>query len=148
MPKSAKMPCRHAGCRALLDKPGFCDKHRREVFKVQRQALTVDKVAHDRFYHRAALKRVRALQLQLEPLCRECRKTGKLTVASVVDHIIERSKGGADYDMSNLRSVCTPCHNRITRLSNNRTGGARGKSLEESPCTASLRACVCDYIIK
>lgn len=101
----------------MVDAPGYCAKHRREVFKVQRQAMTEDKAEHDRFYHRAAWKKVRALQLQLEPLCRECRKAGKLTAASVVDHIIERSKGGADYDLNNLRSVCVNCHNAITRRS-------------------------------
>jgi 5-methylcytosine-specific restriction protein A len=115
MPRSAKIPCRHGGCRALLDKPGFCDKHRKEVFKQQRQVLTEDKLEHDRFYRRVQWRNVRALQLSLSPLCCECRKLGKLTPAVVVDHIIERSKGGADYDMNNLRSVCTSCHNRLTR---------------------------------
>jgi len=133
MSRSAKVPCRHGGCPTLLDRPGFCDKHRREVFKSQRERMTVDKAEHDRFYHRVAWKKVRAVQLQLEPLCRMCRTTSKLTPATVVDHIIERSKGGADYDMDNLRSVCAPCHNRITRLS--LTGGA--KSLEDSPSFAS-----------
>jgi 5-methylcytosine-specific restriction protein A len=123
MPRSAKSPCRHGGCPKLLDKPGFCSLHRKAAYKVQRESMTVDKAEHDRFYHRIAWKKVRALQLQLEPLCCECRKFGKLTTATVVDHIIERSKGGADYDMDNLRSVCAPCHNRITRLSNTRTGG-------------------------
>lgn len=124
MPIRAPSPCRHGGCAALLDKPGFCDKHRREVFKAQRASMSPDKAEHDRFYHRAPWKRVRALQLQLEPLCRECRKVGKLTEATVVDHIIERLKGGADYDMNNLRSVCAPCHNAITRRATNSTGGA------------------------
>lgn len=77
--------------------------------------MTPDKAEHDRFYHRAAWKKLRGLQLQIEPLCRECRKVGKLTAASVVDHIIPRTEGGADYDLNNLRSVCKPCHDSITR---------------------------------
>ena len=123
MPIRAKTPCRHLGCRALLDKPGFCDKHRRETFKVQRQAMSIDKAEHDRFYHRAAWKKVRLLQLQLEPLCRECRKVGKLTPASIVDHIIERSKGGSDFDQENLQSTCASCHNAKTRRETNTPGG-------------------------
>ncbi|MDD5268407.1 MAG: HNH endonuclease [Methylococcales bacterium] len=121
MPRRAKTPCRHSGCAALLDQPGFCDKHRRETFKRQRQTMTPDKAEHDRFYHRVAWKKVRALQLQIEPLCRECRKVGKLTAATVVDHIIERSKGGGDYDLGNLRSVCVSCHNAITRRADGNT---------------------------
>lgn len=120
MPVKAKTPCRQGGCRSLLDKPGFCDKHRRETFKAQRQAMSIDKAEHDRFYHRAAWKKVRALQLQLEPLCRQCRKEGRLVAATVVDHIIERSKGGADYDQNNTQSVCQSCHNAKTRRE---TGG-------------------------
>jgi 5-methylcytosine-specific restriction endonuclease McrA len=110
------------------------------LFKLQRQAMTIDKREHDNFYHRLAWKKVRALQLQLEPLCRECRKNGKLVVANVVDHVTPRTEGGSDYDLNNLRSVCTSCHNRITRLSNIRIGGLV-KSLEEHPSTASPQFC-------
>ena len=123
MPIRAKSPCRLPGCRALVDKPGYCPAHAKKsrafLYKQQKSAMTEDAKELKRFYDRVAWKKVRALQLQLEPLCRECRKIGKLTAATVVDHIIERSKGGADYDHNNLRSVCAPCHNEITRRSKN-----------------------------
>jgi len=34
-----------------------------------------------------------------------------------VDHITPRSKGGTDV-MSNLRTLCQPCHSRLTRYHN------------------------------
>jgi 5-methylcytosine-specific restriction protein A len=123
MPRRAKTPCRHSGCAALLDKPGFCDKHRREEFKVQKQFVTDDYKERNRFYQRIAWKNVRALQLQLEPLCRLCRSNGKLIAATVVDHRTPIAEGGAELDLDNLQSLCSPCHNAKTRGDSNRPGG-------------------------
>lgn len=121
MPRSAPTPCRHGGCSALVDKPGFCDKHRREVFRIQKQTVTDDYKERNRFYQRVAWKNVRSLQLQLEPLCRECRKLGKLVAATVVDHIIPIANGGAELDLENLQSLCKPHHETKTRGDTNRT---------------------------
>lgn len=112
MPRAAKSPCRHQGCRALLDRPGFCDQHRRQAFKVQKLKVTDDYKERNRFYQRKEWKAVRSLQLQLEPLCRHCRKQGKLVAASVVDHIKPITEGGAELDLNNLQSLCKPCHER------------------------------------
>jgi len=56
-----------------------------------------------------AWQRLRLWVLKREPLCRECRKAGKLTPATDVDHITSRAKGGTD-DPENLRSLCESCH--------------------------------------
>jgi 5-methylcytosine-specific restriction protein A len=42
-------------------------------------------------------------------LCQSCIKQGRYIPATEVDHIIEKAKGGTD-DLSNLQSLCTPCH--------------------------------------
>ncbi|MGZ8164091.1 MAG: HNH endonuclease signature motif containing protein [Methylobacter sp.] len=120
MPRKAKLPCRQSGCPALLDNPGFCDKHRRETFKTQKLTVTEDYKERNRFYQRKAWKNVRALQLQLEPLCRRCRSVGKLTAASVVDHIMAIAEGGPDLDQNNLQSLCSSCHNAKTRRDTNK----------------------------
>lgn len=67
-----------------------------------------------RWYERSNWKRLRSLQLKTSPLCAICLHSGTLTVATVVDHIEPRSKGGADYDITNLQSLCPECHSRKT----------------------------------
>ena len=105
-----------------MTSPGFCDRHRKEVFKIQKSKVTDDYKDRNRFYQRIAWKRIRALQLQIEPLCRRCRSRGKLIVASVVDHIIAIADGGAELDQDNLQSLCASCHNAKTRR--DQAGGA------------------------
>jgi 5-methylcytosine-specific restriction enzyme A len=110
MARSAKFPCRQAGCGKLLDTPGHCDQHRREVFKNQKQLVTIDYKERNRFYQRKAWKDARAAQLRREPLCRECRRNGKLVEAVIVDHIVPISLGGSDYDPANHQSLCLRHH--------------------------------------
>jgi 5-methylcytosine-specific restriction protein A len=124
MPVRAKSPCRNSGCRTLLDKPGFCDQHRREVFRAQKQVVTEDYKERNRFYQRKEWKSVRTLQLQLEPLCRSCRRAGKLVAAMVVDHIVAIADGGGELDPENLQSLCKPCHNAKTRHDTQPMAGA------------------------
>ncbi len=114
MPIRAKSPCRHPGCGHLLDKSGFCDKHRRESFRAQKQTATEDYKERNRFYQRKEWKTVRALKLQLDPLCKACRTQGRLTAAEVVDHIVQISRGGSQLDQDNLQSLCKSCHNAKT----------------------------------
>ncbi len=123
MPVRAKSPCRHAGCRVLLDNPGFCDQHRKEAFRAQKQVVTEDYKERNRFYQRKEWKAVRALQLQLEPLCRSCRGAGKLVAAVIVDHIVAIADGGAELDHENLQSLCKSCHNTKTRHDTQRIAG-------------------------
>lgn len=123
MPRKAKYPCRQGQCIALLDKPGYCDKHRRAPVVVSVTKLSEDYKERNRFYQRAAWKKVRAEHLQLEPLCRKCRLIGRLVEAKIVDHIVTIESGGAELDHSNLQSLCTSCHNAKTRRDTNKPGG-------------------------
>ena len=75
----------------------------------------------NRWYERIAWKRLRKRKLQQDPLCAMCLHTGRLTVATVVDHITPRSKGGADYDPDNLQSLCPDCHSQKTTRDQGRT---------------------------
>ena len=94
--------------------PGYCDKHRKEAFKLQKQTVSIDYKERNRFYQRKAWKTLRLSHLNSEPLCRACRTVGKLVAAAVVDHIIPITEGGADLDDANLQSLCKPCHNAKT----------------------------------
>lgn len=56
----------------------------------------------------------RTRRLQTEPLCRQCAERGRVTEATVPDHIIPLAKGGTDED-SNVRCLCAACHDEVTR---------------------------------
>lgn len=46
-------------------------------------------------------------------LCQPCRKAGRTTPATEVDHIIPRAKGGQMTD-DNAQSICAACHEAKT----------------------------------
>lgn len=56
----------------------------------------------------------RRRRLRAEPLCRDCKAKGKVTAATVPDHILPLALGGSDDD-SNIRCLCEPCHTERTR---------------------------------
>lgn len=122
MPVAAPRPCRHTGCRVLVSgRDGFCDQHRKTEHKQyndRRQATG----QRNKLYDSAAWKRARASHLQSEPLCRSCRKAGRLVEAQVVDHIIPVRDGGAELDDINLQSLCKSCHNSKTIAAATRGG--------------------------
>ncbi len=72
---------------------------------------------HDKqFYQKVGWRVRRAGKLKMNPLCEECQREGRHVVGNVVDHIIPRSMGGADYDWNNLQTLCYEHHNKKTRL--------------------------------
>ena len=46
-------------------------------------------------------------------LCQQCRRDGRPTPATDVDHIIPKAKDGTD-DPDNLEALCKPCHKAKT----------------------------------
>ncbi len=71
---------------------------------------------------------IRAAVLAREPLCRACGAP-----AVVVDHIVERVRGGSD-DLSNLMPMCDDCH-RVKH------GKGRGRGVQRfSSAVAENRA--------
>jgi 5-methylcytosine-specific restriction protein A len=68
--------------------------------------------SHDKWYRCAAWRKRRAYQLQVQPLCEQCAREGKNTVATTVDHVV---KCGDDYNqfmLGELQSLCQTHHNR------------------------------------
>ena len=67
-------------------------------------------------------KRLRPQQLAKEPLCKRCLAEGKITAATVVDHIIPHKGDWAGFtDPENLQSLCAHHHNSA-KQSIDRTG--------------------------
>lgn len=55
----------------------------------------------------------RKRRLHAEPLCRICKAKGRITAATVPDHIKPLALGGTDDD-GNIRCLCKPCHDEVT----------------------------------
>ena len=108
MPKAPKRPCRHPGC------PNLCDKG---VYCLQHMTFSSDRIrggADARGYN-AEWRRARKAFLQKHPLCAECGKAGKLTPATVVDHIIpHRGDKRLFWDENNWQPLCKSCHDQKT----------------------------------
>lgn len=108
MPRAPKRPCRYPGCPNLCDSGVYCREH---------AALSSDRLrgnAAERGYDsrwRAARKRF----LRKHPLCVECMRQGKLTPATVVDHVIPH-RGNQDlfWDENNWQPLCKGCHDEKT----------------------------------
>ena len=60
--------------------------------------------------------RVAALERD-KHLCQPCRAKGRVTPATEVDHVLRKRDGGTD-DMTNLQSICSPCHTAKTAAEN------------------------------
>mgnify|MGYP003634207867 CR=1 FL=1 len=61
-------------------------------------------------------RKIRALYLASNPLCQgRCKKLGRTVMATEVDHITSKAKGGTDED-DNLCGYCKSCHSRKTVL--------------------------------
>ncbi|HEL4191523.1 TPA: HNH endonuclease [Stenotrophomonas maltophilia] len=60
-------------------------------------------------------RRIRAVVLAREPLCRCCAEQGKVRAATEVDHIDGDDANHAD---SNLQPLCRPCHSAKTAREN------------------------------
>lgn len=120
MPKKAPTPCRHAGCAALIDKPGFCEAHARESSGWQRDAYRGSR--HDRGYG-AEWIRLRNRIMQRDcGLCQPCLREQRITKAVAVDHIVPKSERGSDDD-DNLQAICKDCHATKTAIESARARG-------------------------
>jgi 5-methylcytosine-specific restriction protein A len=68
---------------------------------------------HERGYG-TAWDRLRAQILRRDGyLCLTCQANGRVEIATQVDHIMPKAKGGTD-DPLNLQSLCAPCHKAKT----------------------------------
>lgn len=59
-------------------------------------------------------RKLRRIQLIKDPFCAFCRKMGRVTAATVADHIVPiRDDPKARLDPENLQSLCKECHDTI-----------------------------------
>jgi len=114
MPKSAKMPCRHTLCPALLDSPGFCEAHKSERFNSQRESDSRRGSSTQRGYD-YRWQKVRKGYLAKHPLCVHCEANGRVTAATEIDHIVPIQVAPMrKYDRTNWQALCKSCHSAKT----------------------------------
>jgi 5-methylcytosine-specific restriction enzyme A len=107
-PTAPRRPCSHPGCPRLVDKANPCPEHGKRPWEHDRPSAAA------RGYGRAWQK-LRAFILARDPLCDVCDEAGRVTPATMVDHIVPKHLGGTDDD-SNLRGICKPCHDTKSAL--------------------------------
>ena len=64
-----------------------------------------------KFYSSTAWRKKSEQHRRDELLCRPCSKQGRVTLATLTDHIVPIEQGGDPWDDDNLQSSCDPCHN-------------------------------------
>jgi len=112
MPWKSKTPCRYPGCANLVQSGGYCDTHKKQMHR-EYNAHNRDSFSKS-FYGSRRWREMARVQLQREPMCAECAKVGRATLARIADHIHPIRDGGAKFDFANLQSLCRACHNRKT----------------------------------
>jgi 5-methylcytosine-specific restriction endonuclease McrA len=75
------------------------------------------KYSGDRIRGRA-LQEIRKQHFARFPLCAECQKHGRITLATELDHIVALANGGKDFDEdagTNRQGLCSECHEAKTQ---------------------------------
>ncbi len=88
-------------------------------------AATSTKSTTDRGYGWAWQQTRERILSRDKGLCCVCSKAGMVTLATEVDHIVNKAEGGSDDD-GNLQSICAPCHKVKTAAESHRAGAFRG----------------------
>ncbi len=69
-----------------------------------------------RWYAGTPWQKLRRAVLARQPLCAECMRHARITLATTVHHIIERKdRPELALDEANLEALCGPCHSSLHR---------------------------------
>ena len=101
-------------------------------------AMSIGPLGH--LYDSARWGRMRAHQLQLHPLCKYCAELGRVTPATIVDHI-EPHKGDVNkFWLGKLQSLCDACHTGRRRLFSRSTAIGRTSAWTAGRSTSGIRS--------
>lgn len=131
MPNLPWKVCKKPSCNELTRLPnGYCDKHqgeekRRRCEANRRYDKTRDPQVEKWRKSARFLSGRNAFGTQ-NPLCAECRRNGRTTPGTVLDHIVPH-KGDHNlfWDVSNWQMLCAQCHNRKTASEDGGFGNPR-----------------------
>ena len=104
MPMKPPKPCKQLGCPNLTHN-SYCPTHA----PIHKRAGAAARGYNSRW------QRLSKKYLQAHPLCVECKRTGRLTPATVVDHIVpHRGNPQLMWSEGNWQSLCKQCHDKKT----------------------------------
>ncbi|GAC40847.1 HNH endonuclease signature motif containing protein [Paenibacillus popilliae] len=97
--------CRKTGCNNLTTDI-YCEAHKVSRYSYDKHRESAAKRGYDHRWRKGRLK-----FLQKHPLCKHCFDAGKLTGATVVDHILPH-KGDRKlfWNRKNWQGLCDSCH--------------------------------------
>ncbi|MGG6311577.1 HNH endonuclease signature motif containing protein [Paenibacillus macerans] len=112
--------CRFPGCKTITDGP-YCSVHANAKADADRQRGTSAQRGYDHNW-----RAERADFLAKNPVCKTCLDAGKLSAATVVDHIVPH-KGNKElfWDRSNWQPLCASCHSEKTAREDGGFGNGR-----------------------
>lgn len=80
------------------------------------------------------LQTLRQRLLRANPLCVRCTSVGRVTAATVLDHVVALTNGGNNSD-ANLQGLCHACHEQKTRqdLGQRERSGCDARGMPSDP---------------
>lgn len=91
----------------VRDGTGRCPKHPKPVW--DKKPTAAKRITGRK------LQRLRAELFARAPLCAECQRHGRVTLASERDHIVSLEEGGDDAD-GNVQGLCAECHDAKSKV--------------------------------
>lgn len=95
-----------------------------QVRKLQSTAAPKAPDDYRQWYTFARWRRIRARQLQHEPLCRFCEGQGLTTLATVADHVEPHRGDPTKFWHGSLQSLCANCHSSVKQRLENEQANA------------------------
>lgn len=111
MPRKPSSPCSYPGCPQLAVENGRCEQHKRQAWS--------NNNAEKRVFKGRTLQRERARLFSNNPLCVECERQGRVSVATIRDHIKPLAEGGEDVE-ENTQGLCQECSDAKTAAESKR----------------------------
>lgn len=124
VPTKALRPCARAGCNGLTA-GRYCERCAAEGFVESKapfssRASEAQRQTTKQRGYAGGWPRLSKWIKSVEPLCRPCKKEGRTTACTQVDHIIPKADGGTDEYPENLQPICDDCHRLKTAREDSR----------------------------
>lgn len=108
--------CVAPSCKEIVrDGTSRCEKHK---FAAKQDKSKLRELRggrrNSKVYDSSRWRRISDKKRTVTPFCEMCDDIGVTVMADVCDHIVEIEDGGAQYEWSNLMSMCHTCHNLKT----------------------------------